>query len=118
MNVLLRKYAEWKGRRKAAQIIIFDGAAEIEKTQAFGKGILAGMLAATGLYVMIAPTAVAPDLMREIALREVIVHEAQERVEEAIQLTALCLSTANGMERTLDSYQRLLGMSAGVAAPP
>jgi hypothetical protein len=109
MNILLRRYAEWKGKRKAAQIIIFDGAAEIEKTQAFGKGALAGALVATLMYILIAPGTLEPSLMEEIAQRDQLLHEANQRAEEAMQLTGLCLNTAHGIERTLETYQRLLG---------
>jgi hypothetical protein len=108
MEMLLRKYAEWKAKRKAAQVIIFDGAAEIDKTKAFAKGTIVGMLLTTFVYVLIAPSAVEPGLMREVSRREALLDEANQRVDEAVMITNLCLSTAQGMERTLESYQRLL----------
>jgi hypothetical protein len=108
MGSLLRKYAEWKGKRKAAQVIIFDGAAEIEKVQSFGQGLVLGILLATLAYVLVAPSAVEPALMDEVTRREALVQEATQRADEAMLLTNLCLSTAQGMERTLGSYQRLL----------
>jgi gas vesicle protein len=109
MDTLLRAYARWKGRRRSAQIIIFDGGAEVEKSRAFLKGGLTGVLVATLVFILAAPSSVEPRLMAEVERRESLVREANDRVQEAMVITDLCLRTAQGMEQTLHSYQQRLG---------
>ena len=108
MNAFLRAYAAWKYRRKPAQIIVIDGAAEIAASLAFLKGGLAGMGMALLLFAVMAPSTVSPAVVEEMARREALVHEARERSEQATALVHACLRTAEGMEQTLASYQKIL----------
>ncbi len=109
MNVLLRAFAAWKGRRRAAQIIIFDSGAEVDTARAFLRGGLAGAGISLILFMLMAPGAVSPDVLREFEQREVLVRDAQARSEQATQLVHACLRTAEGMEHTLLAYRQMLG---------
>jgi hypothetical protein len=109
MDALLRRYAEWKGKRKAAQIIVFDGSTEIERTRSFMKGCVTGVAAAGAVFALAAPTSVSPTLAAELAQREDLVHQANERAGQAAALAETCVRTAEGMQSTLRSYQQLMG---------
>jgi hypothetical protein len=108
MELLLRKWVEWKGRRKAAQVIIFDGAAEYEKTRSFARGVMAGALGMSVLFALTAPTAVDFQLLEEAQRRHVLVSEANQRTTQAVELAHLCLKTASEMDQTLTAYQKML----------
>jgi hypothetical protein len=108
MDALLRKVVEWKGRRKAAQIIVFDGATEIERTRCFMKGALSGIALAVGVFTLAAPSSTSPSIMAELELREALVLQANERAEQAVDLAAVCVRTAEGMESTLTAYRQLV----------
>ena len=108
MDVLLRKWVEWKGRRKAAQVIIYDGAAEYEKTRSFVRGLLMGSLGMAVLYALTAPTAVDLELLEEAERRQTLVNEANQRADQAVELAKLCVNTATGMDRTLHAYKEML----------
>jgi hypothetical protein len=110
MDVLLRRWVEWKGRRRAAQVIIYDGAAEYEKTRSFIAGIVAGGLGMALLFALTAPSVVDPELLEAVSAREALVHQANQRADQAVQLAQLCLQTASSMENTLADYQKMLGV--------
>ena len=109
MDVLLRRWVEWKARRKAAQVIIYDGAAEFEKTRSFVRGVVFGALGVSILFALTAPTAVDANLIEQAKRREALVDEANQRADQAVELAQLCLRTANGMEETLTAYKQMLG---------
>jgi hypothetical protein len=109
MNTLLRRIAEWKGRRKAAQIIVFDGGAEVERTRAFFKGASVGAVLTLGLFLLSAPNTRDELLMEEINRRDERLREANERLGQAIAVADMCLATAESLERTFSSYQSFLG---------
>ncbi|HET6232477.1 MAG TPA: hypothetical protein VFE05_20545 [Longimicrobiaceae bacterium] len=108
METLLRRYAEWRGQCKAAQVIVFDGAAEIERTRSFMKGAATGIILSFATLALAAPGTVDPDLLRETQHRADLVREAEGRVRQATALANTCLATAQHMEQTLDGYQRVL----------
>jgi hypothetical protein len=108
MDFLLRKVVEWKGRRKAAQIIVFDGAAEIERTRSFVKGCITGIVLAMGAFALAAPSVTSPTIMQELANRESLLDQANERADQAIVLADVCVRTAQGMEQTLSAYRQLV----------
>lgn len=109
MNAILRRLAEWRGRRKGAQIVFFDGAAEIDRTRSFAKGAVFGALFATAAVAITAPTTVSPRMLDEIERRQALVTESQQRAAQAIQVADVCLTTAQNLERTLAAYQAFLG---------
>jgi hypothetical protein len=104
MDVLLRAYAAWKGRRRAAQIIVFDGGADVRTSRAFLRG---GLL----LFALMAPGTVSADLLNEFERRELLVQEARARSDQATGLVHACLRTAEGMEQTILAYRSMLGTS-------
>jgi hypothetical protein len=108
MDALLRKVVEWKGRRKAAQIIVFDGAAEIERTRSFVKGCVSGILLTFGVFTLAAPSDTSPSILAELAAREALVEQANARAEQAVALADVCVRTAEGMEQTLSTYRQLV----------
>lgn len=110
MDALLRRWVEWKGRRRAAQVIIYDGAAEYEKTRSFISGIVAGVLGLTFVFALTAPTSIDPQILDQVQRREALVHEANQRAEQAVQLAQICINTAQDMDQTLASYQKMLGV--------
>lgn len=116
MDVLLRVYAAWKGRRRAAQIIVFDGAAELETARAYLRGGLAGAGISLLLFMLMAPGTVSPDVLHEFEQREMLVREAQERSAQATSLVHACLRTAEGMEETVLAYRQMLGKPVAVRA--
>jgi hypothetical protein len=109
MNTLLRRIAEWKGRRKAAQIIVFDGGAEVERTRAFFRGATCGAALTLGLFLLSAPSTRDEHLLEEVNRRDERLREAHERLTQAVAVTDMCLSTAESLERTFSSYQSFLG---------
>lgn len=108
MDWLIRTYADWKGRRSGAQIIVFDGGAEMERSRSFLRGGLTGVGLTSLVFAMAAPSAMDPLMMEEMNRRTELVHEAQHRVDQASVLIGTCLDHAEKMERTLSSYRGLL----------
>lgn len=115
MDVLLRVYARWKGRRRHAQVIVFDGAGEVETARAFLKGGLTGVGMSLLLFAVMAPSGADPELLREAERRAALLREAEERSEHATALVHACLRTAEGMEETLLSYRRMLRSPSAAA---
>lgn len=113
MDVLLRAYAAWKGRRPAAQIIVFDGGADVQTSRAFLRGGLVGAGVSFLLFALMAPGTVSADLLDEFERRELLVQEARARSEQATGLVHACLRTAEGMEETILAYRAMLGPSPG-----
>lgn len=113
MDVLLRMYAAWKGRRKPAQIIVIDGAAQVASGRAFLKGGFAGIGASLLLFSIMAPGGASADLLEEAARREALLHEAQARTRQATDLVHACLRTAEGMEETVLAYRQMLRSPPG-----
>jgi hypothetical protein len=109
METLYRWYALWQGRRRGAQVIIFDGGAEVERTRSFVTGAVVGVVLSFVTLSLAAPGTVDPELLRESAHRAELVREAEARVAQANELTRSCLATAQGMEQTLQSYRQALG---------
>lgn len=118
MNTLLRRLAEWKGRRRAAQIIVFDGGAEVETSRAFLKGAMIGVALTTALYLVSAPGTSDEHLLDELERRQALVREANHRLTQAVAIADVCLSTANQLEQTLASYQAFLSGRAGLLIGP
>lgn len=114
MDVLLRAYARWKGRRRNAQVIVFDGAAEVATAGAFLKGGLTGTGTSLLLFAIMAPSGADPELLREAERRATLLREAQERSEHATALVHACLRTAEGMEETLLAYRQMLRAPAAL----
>lgn len=108
MHGFLRRYAEWRGRRRAAQVIVFDGGAEVERTRAFARGVVAGVVLAFVVVSLAAPAGVDPVLQEEAERRSLLVDEANARALQAAELAQTCIRTAQQMERTLASYRQLL----------
>jgi len=115
MHAVLRRLMAWRGRRLGAQIIVFDGAAELEKKTAFVKGAASGIFVATLLLALTAPTTVSPRLTEEIQRREMLLQVSNQRADQALQVADMCLSTAQNLERTLAAYQSFLGTGSSVS---
>ncbi|HET8656662.1 MAG TPA: hypothetical protein VFL93_14165 [Longimicrobiaceae bacterium] len=114
MDTLLRRYVEWKAKRRAAQVIVFDGGAEVERTRAFLRGAFAGILLTLGVFVLTAPTATGDGAaIAEVQRRTVLLRDANRRAEQAANLADVCLTTARHLEETLDSYESLLKKGRG-----
>lgn len=109
MDTLLRKLAEWKGRRRAAQVIVFDGGAEVERTRAFMKGAVTGLVTALIVFFMTAPTSTDAEVIQELQLRERLLSETNHRLEQAVSVANVCLDTAERLGETIDSYKTYLG---------
>ena len=112
MERFLRRLAEWKGRKRGAQVIIFDGGAEVEKTRAFMKGVFVGSGIAVVAFVLTGPTTMDPALTEQIQRRDALLRESNSRAAQAIRVADVCLSTAQNLERTLATYQQFLGNGA------
>lgn len=110
MDVLLRRWVEWKGRRKAAQVIIYDGASEYEKTRSLIVGIVVGALGMSFIFAVAAPTVVDPSLLEAAERREAMLLQANQRADQAIEIAQLCLKTASSLDQTLAGYQDMLGV--------
>jgi hypothetical protein len=113
MDALLRRLAEWKGKRKAAQIIIFDGAAEVDKTRSFLKGVCTGAGAAVLAFALAGPVALDNRLLEELQRREALLRDSNSRADQAMRVADVCLTTAQNLERTLAGYQAILGNRGG-----
>lgn len=109
MHEILRRFIDWKARRKGAHIVIFDGAAELDKTRSFLKGTAVGVGIALLAFAITAPTTLEPVLADEIARREVLLNESNARATKALEVADVCLSTARNLENTLAAYQAFLG---------
>lgn len=109
MNTLLRRLAEWKAGHRGAQVIVFDGAAEVERTSSFVRGTVFGAALALGAFLLTAPTTTDARTMEELQHRELMLEEANRRLRQALEVAEVCLTTAGQLERTLTGYQALLG---------
>lgn len=119
MDTLLRMLAEWKAKGKAAQVIVFDGGAEVDTSRAFLRGVVLGIVASTVIFVITAPGRADPNLVAELERRESMVRESNLRLTQAVSIADVCLSTAKQLEETLASYQAFLSgrpLPAGPAA--
>ncbi len=108
MNTLLRRIVEWKARRKAAQIIVFDGGAEVERTRSFFRGATCGAVLTLGLFLLSAPNSSDEHLLEEMNRRDERLRDANDRLMQAIAVADMCLSTAESLERTFSTYQGFL----------
>lgn len=118
MNTLLRMLVEWQARRRAAQVIVLDGGAEVERVRAFARGTVVGAGLTLGVFLLTAPSSGDPDLLSRFEQREVLLLDANRRAELAMSVANVCLSTAQSMERTLAGYQTALsGRALGPAGP-
>jgi hypothetical protein len=117
MDYLLRRWVEWKGRRKSAQVIVYDGGAEVERTRAFFRGSLTGAALMAAVYMLAAPSTVSPTLLLEMEHHQALAKESAARTEQALEVARLCMRTASGLEETLASYQSLIGPEARVRGP-
>lgn len=109
MDTLLRAIAVWKGRRRSAQVIVFDGGAEVETTRAFMRGVLSGVALAVIIFLLTAPTITDPAMVEDLRSRELLLRQANQRTEQAMGVAKICLDTAEQLDRTLGSYQTFLG---------
>lgn len=109
MDTFLRKLAEWKGRRRAAQVIVFDGGAEVERTRAFIRGAVTGVVLALIVFFMTAPTTTDAEVVQQLQVREKLLSETNQRLEQAVTVANVCLDTAERLGKTLDSYKTYLG---------
>ncbi len=114
MYTLLRWLVEWKARRRGAQVIIFDGGAEVERTRAFFHGACAGGGAVIAVIILAAPTGSDPALRAETEHRGELLVEANRRTREAVTITEACLQTAQTMKETLDGYREIVESYPGV----
>lgn len=109
MDTILRKLAEWKGRRRAAQVIVFDGGAEVETARAFARGAFSGIAVTLVVFLLTAPSITDLPAAAELEHRESLLREANRRTEQAMGVASVCLNTAEHLEKTLASYQSFLG---------
>lgn len=112
MNTLLRWLAERKAGRSGAQVIVFDGGAEVERTRSFMRGTLVGASLTLGAFLLTAPTTTDSRTVEELGRREMLLEEANRRLRQALQVADVCLNTAAQLEKTLTGYQALLRSSA------
>ena len=108
IDTILRWMVQWKARRRAAQIIVFDGGAEIDRARSFAKGAVTGIVLSFGVFALSAPRPADPALVGEVGRREALIEESRTRADQAFALAQTCLNTAEGMQRTVESYQQLL----------
>jgi hypothetical protein len=114
MNTLLRRLAEWKAGHSGAQVIVFDGGAEVERTRSFLRGTLLGAALTLGAFVLTAPTTTDARTVEELQRRELLLDEPNRRLRQALEVADVCLTTAGQLEKTLTGYQALLrGSSLG-----
>lgn len=116
MRAFLKGLSAWRARRKGAQIVVVDGAGELEKTQAFAKGAIFGVAVATAAVIIAAPAPNDSHLLEEIERREALLEESSQRAAQAIRVADVCLATANNLERTLAAYQTFLGRTEPAVA--
>jgi hypothetical protein len=114
MYTLLRWLVEWKARRRGAQVIIFDGGAEVERTRAFFHGACTGGGAVIAVIILAAPTGSDPGLRAETERRGELLAQANRRTQEAVTITEACLQTAQTMKETLDGYREIVESYPGV----
>lgn len=112
MYTLLRRLAEWKAGYSGAQVIIFDGAADVDRTRSFLRGILLGAALTLGAFLLTAPTTTDARTIEELHRREQLLEEANRRLNQALEVADICLTTAGQLEKTLTGYQALLRRSA------
>jgi hypothetical protein len=115
MRTLLRRLAEWKAGHSGAQVIIFDGGAEVERTRSFVRGTVLGAVLTLGAFLLTAPTTTDSRTVEELQRRELLLQEANRRLRQALEVADVCLTTAGQLEKTLTSYQALLGGSVEAA---
>lgn len=113
MDTILRKIAEWKGRHRAAQVIVFDGGADVEKTRAFLKGAVTGIIMALLVFFMTAPTSTDARVIEELQERQGLLDETNDRLQQAMTVANVCLNTAERLDRTIETYQSHLGAKLG-----
>lgn len=113
MDTILRKLAEWKGRHRAAQVIVFDGGADVEKTRAFLRGAVTGIIMALLVFFMTAPTSTDARVIEELQERQGLLDETNDRLQQAMTVANVCLNTAERLDRTIESYQSRLGATPG-----
>ena len=109
MEALLRRYVEWRAHSQASHVIIYDGAAEVEKTRAFVRGALTGIALSFGVLLLAAPGTADSAVLAEAARRMELVRQAEARAQQAARITDACLVTAQRLDRTLADYQHALG---------
>lgn len=109
MDTLLRKLAEWKGRSKAAQVIVFDGGAEVERTRSFLKGAVTGISLSLITFLFTAPSNANSELVEALDVRSELLEQNSVRLEQAIRVADVCMDTAERLEQTLASYKGFLG---------
>lgn len=109
MDTLLRRLAEWKARQRGAQIIVFDGGAEVERARAFLRGALTGVGLTLALFLLTGPRDTDPVAVEEARHRGELLQDANQRLAQAVEVAEVCLATAENLERTLASYQSFLG---------
>ncbi|HEX2191339.1 MAG TPA: hypothetical protein VHG51_20680 [Longimicrobiaceae bacterium] len=114
MYPLLRWIAEWQARRRGAQVIVFDGGAEVERTRAFFRGVCVGGGTVLLLGIVTGPVSSDPALQAETERRGVLLAEANRRAEDAVTITQACLHTAQTMKETLDGYREIVEGYPGV----
>lgn len=109
MDYFLRKLAEMKARQKAAQVIVFDGGSEVERSRSFLKGALTGIGLSTALFMLTAPRDVDTDMVEEVAEREALLRQTNQQLTQAVQVASVCIETATKMNEAIDSYESYLG---------
>lgn len=114
MYTLLRWIAEWKGGRRGAQVIVFDGGAEVERTRAFLRGAVTGIAAATLAFVLMSPTTPGVGLAEELRRRDAQLREARERADQAVAIAGMCVGTAQTLKETLDGYRGMVRAYPGL----
>lgn len=113
MDFVLRKLAEWKGRSRAAQVIVFDGGAEVERTRSFLRGALAGIGLTSAVFLLAAPGGDDARLVEEVARQQTLLRQNQQQLDQAMQVAAVCLASAERLEGTVRSYENVLGGRVG-----
>src|SRR5690606_40741732 len=99
MRAFLKGLSAWRARRKGAQIVVVDGAGELEKTQAFAKGANFGVAVATAAVIIAARAPDESHVLEEIESREAGLVESSERGGQANRVADVCLAAANNLER-------------------
>lgn len=109
MDTLLRLIAEWKARHRGAQVIVFDGGAEVERARAFLRGAFTGVGLTLTVFLLAGPRNGDPAAIEEARHRGELLLDANRRLTQAVEVAEVCLATAENLERTLSSYQSFLG---------
>lgn len=109
MDFFLRTLARWKARRKAAQIIVFDGGSEVERSRSFLKGAMTGIGLSTALFMLTAPRDTDTKLVEEVAEREALLRQSNQQLGQAVRVADVCLETATRMNSAIDTYESYLG---------